>query len=200
MRSARFYRTVKTMHDQSWVAFTEHVTKGIIDHRQREELRMELYSHLQELSDSLLCGYNNEAEARTRALKLMGNEKTLCKMYTVQANGWIYKLAAVQLILVILFYYGFPLKMQDYAWTACVTAAIVNCLLSGAIYFCIGKQHGLNGITFPYTQLLILPLEILMLGTINPMIILRYFIFSFIGLVAGDFVRKKSLKQKDTTY
>lgn len=190
------------MHDKSWDAFTEHVTKGIIDPRQRKELRMELYSHLQELSDSLLCSCNNEDEARTQALKLMGNEKALCKMYTVQSNGWVYKLAAVQLILVIFFYYGFPLMMSLYGdvWPAPIIATIVNCLLSSVIYFCIGKQHGLNGITFPYMQLLIVPLEILMLGTINPILILRYFLFSFIGLMAGDIGRKKRLKQKDATY
>lgn len=102
------------MHDKSWGAFIEHVTKGIIDPRQRTEFRMELYSHLQELSDSLLCDCNNEVEARTQALKLMGNEKELRKMYAVQFNSWVHKLAAVQLILVIIFYYGFPLMMLHY--------------------------------------------------------------------------------------
>lgn len=185
------------MHDKSWDAFIEHVTKGIIDRQQRKELGMELYSHLQELSDSLLCSCNNEAEARAQALNLMGNEKALCKMYTVQSNAWVYKLAAFQLMLVIFFYYGFPLMVQNYGdvWTAPIIATIVNCLLSGMIYFCVGKRHGLNGITFPYTQLLILPFEILMIGTVHPILIFRYFMFSFIGLAAGDIVRTKKLNK-----
>lgn len=187
------------MHDKSWDVFIDRITKGIIDPQQRKQLRVELYSHLQELSDSLLSGCNNEAEAYMQALKLMGDEHVLYKMYTVHFNGWIYKLAAIQVILVGFFYYGFPLMVLYHKGIWIIIATIVNCLLSSVIYYHVGKRYGLNGITFPYIQILIVPFEILMLGTINPILILKYFMFSFIGLMAGNMVKMKRLKQKDAT-